>query len=204
LEENMSDQNFGGVLSRDELKARLKEDLVISPLLEESQIGEGAVDISLGTRFITNRRSQTTDIDPSQLDDQQIRQLQQSLAIPFAGKFVLHPNNLVLGCTFEFIALPSNISAFVLSRSAYGRTGLLIATATYVHPGWQGCLTLELANLGEFPISLKPLSKVGQLVLMHATKLKAAAKFKSIPVGPSYSSLSSDPRWEKISQLEKP
>ncbi len=203
MEESLTNRAFAGVLSKHELISRLGDDLVVSPLLEESQIGDGSVDISLGTRFIMNRRSQITEIDPSELDDQRIRLLQQSTVVAFGQKFVLHPNTLVLGCTFEFIALPSDICAYVLSRSAYGRTGLLIATATYVHPGWQGCLTLELANLGEIPISLRPLSTVGQLVLMHASKLKDAPKFKSIPVGPSYSSLSHDPRWEKIRLLDK-
>jgi hypothetical protein len=52
-----------------------------------------------------------------------------------------------------------------------------------VHPGWRGCLTLELENLGEIPIMLQPLSAVGQLVLLHASALPERPKAKLIPVG---------------------
>ena len=70
------------------------------------------------------------------------------VVVPFNRKFRLHPGGFLLGATLEFISLPNDIAGFILSRSGYGRTGLLIAAATYVHPGWKGCLTLELENLG--------------------------------------------------------
>jgi dUTPase len=44
-----------------------------------------------------------------------------------------------------------------------GRCGLIIATATGVHPGFFGCLTLELSNVGEIPIAVKPGYPIGQL-----------------------------------------
>jgi len=99
--------------------------------------------------------------------------------------------------------MPLDLCGFVLSRSAYGRAGLLIATATYVHPGWHGCLTLELENLGEVPIILRPLTDVGQLVVMYSAKLSESPKLKSIPVGPAFTSLSQDLRWKKLEKLEK-
>lgn len=201
--EGANHPNIGGVLCRDELTARLEKDLLISPLLEPSQVGVGSIDISLGTRFLTSQRSQMTEIDPRKLTTDQIKTLQRSTVIPFGHHFVLHPKTLVLGCTFEFIALPDDLAAFVLSRSAYGRAGLLIATATYVHPGWQGSLTLELENLGDIPIKLFPLSTVGQLVFFHASKLSSRPALKSIPVGPAYSGLAPDARWEKIDSLRK-
>lgn len=189
------------VLSRESLLSRLKEDLVISPILETSQIGEGSVDISLGTRFITSRRSMMTKIDFPSLNRNQIYTLQESVVVPFGDEFTLHPNSFVLGCTFEFIALPLDVCGFVLSRSSYGRAGLLIATATFVHPGWRGCLTLELENLGEIPIILRPLSAVGQLVLLRAERLEKQPLAKSIPVGPTFTTLNEDPRWKKITAL---
>jgi dCTP deaminase len=180
---------------------RLKDDLVISPLLESSQIGEGSVDISLGTRFIRSRRAKTTEISFPDLDKQKIRSFQESIVVPFGERYILHPRSFVLGCTFEFIALPRDICGFVLSRSSYGRAGLLIATATFVHPGWRGCLTLELENLGEIPLILQPLSAVGQLVLLKATELLASPLAKIIPVGPTFTTLNEDPRWKKIEAL---
>jgi dCTP deaminase len=191
----------GAVLSKGTLKRRLRGDLIISPILDESQIGEGSVDISLGTRFIRSRRSKMTEIDFPGLTRDDIHSFQESVVAPFDGQYILHPRGFVLGCTFEFIALPTDICAFILSRSSYGRAGLLIATATFVHPGWRGCLTLELENLGEIPIILRPLSTVGQLVLLSASKLPEQPPAKLIPVGPMFTTLNEDPRWEKIQAL---
>jgi len=43
---------------------------------------------------------------------------------------------------------------------------LIIATATGVHPGFTGCLTLELFNSGEVPIALYPGMAISQF-FMH-------------------------------------
>jgi dCTP deaminase len=191
------------VLSKDELLRRLGEDLIVSPILERSsQIGEGSIDISLGTRFIVSRRSAVGAIDPKILDLTEIRKFQEPVVVPFSRKLILHPRNFVLGCTFEFIVMPKDLCGFVLSRSSYGRAGLLVATATYVHPYWHGCLTLELENLGEIPIVLRPGSTIAQLVVMRASPLSSPPPLKSIPVGPVFSTLHSDPRWKKLESIE--
>jgi len=193
----------GAVLSKQILWERIKKDLVVSPILEKSQVGDGSVDISLGTRFIRSRRSKTTEIDFPTLDKETNRSFQESVVVPFGEHYILHPRSFVLGCTFEFIALPLDICALVISRSSYGRAGLLIATAMFVHPGWRGCLTLELENLGEIPIKLQPLSTVGQLVFLSAAKLSEQPKAKIIPVSPMFTTLNEDPRWKKIDALKQ-
>lgn len=193
----------GAVLSKETLQTRLKDDLIVSPILDSSQIGDGSIDISLGTRFITSRRSKLSEIDFPKLNLKEMQKFQESVVVPFGDDFTLHPNSFALGCTFEFIALPTDVCGFVLSRSSYGRAGLLIATATFVHPGWRGCLTLELENLGEIPIILRPLSTVGQLVLLNAAALPEMPKVKSIPVAPTFTTLDQDTRWKKIEAVGK-
>ncbi len=90
-----------GVLTRCTLVRRLKVgDLVVTPLLDgKSQIGEGSIDISLGTKFITTQRSHVTEIDPRHLDLDSIREFQRATVVGFGQKFTLHPQNLVLGST---------------------------------------------------------------------------------------------------------
>jgi dCTP deaminase len=193
-----SDPMPGAILTRDVLKARLQEgSLVVTPILEDTQIGEGSINVSLGTQFITSLRPQVAQIDPNDLTEGQIRKFQKKVVVPFNEKFTLHPGSFLLGATLEFIALPTDIAGFVLSRSGYGRAGLLIATATYIHPGWKGCLTLELENLGEVPIALSPGLYVGQLVLLRADAIDAPA-LKSIPTGPLFSTLKENPRWANL------
>ncbi|HSV62864.1 MAG TPA: dCTP deaminase [Chthoniobacterales bacterium] len=83
----------------------------------------------------------------------------------FGEDFILHPRSFVLGVTLEWIRLPSNLGGYVTGRSSWGRRGLVIATATGVHPGFTGCLTMELTNLGDIPIAIRPGMTIGQLFL---------------------------------------
>jgi dCTP deaminase len=85
--------------------------------------------------------------------------------VRFGDKFVLHPRAFVLGSTLEWIRMPKNIAGYVTSRSSWGRRGLIIATATGVHPGFTGCLTLETFNSGEVPIALYPGMAISQFFL---------------------------------------
>lgn len=85
--------------------------------------------------------------------------------VRFGDKFILHPRSFVLGGTLEWVRLPRNIAGYVTSRSSWGRRGLIIATATGVHPQFTGCLTLELFNSGEVPIALYPGMAVCQFFL---------------------------------------
>ena len=85
--------------------------------------------------------------------------------VAFGEPFILHPRAFVLAVTLEWIRLPSNLAGYVVRRSSWGRHGLIIATATGVHPGFTGCLTLELTNVGEVPITVKPGTTICQLFL---------------------------------------
>jgi len=144
--------------------------LVITPMLNLDELknsGAASVDIRLGCWFLTCRQSRTNVIDvykkgatiPNE------SKLTKSYYVPFGEGFVLHPKTFVLGVTLEWIRLPADKAAYVVGRSSWGRHGLIIATATGVHPGFTGCLTLELSNIGEIPITVKPGTTICQLFI---------------------------------------
>lgn len=85
--------------------------------------------------------------------------------VPLGDYFILHPHSFVLAATLEWLRLPSDLCGFVTGKSSWGRRGLIIETAPGVHPGFAGCLTLELANVGEIPIKLITGTKICQLFL---------------------------------------
>lgn len=87
--------------------------------------------------------------------------------VSFGDRFVLHPNSFVLGSTLEWIRVPVNMGGYVTGKSSWGRRGLIIETAAGIHPGFTGCLTLELTNVGEVPIALYPAFFICQ-VFFHA------------------------------------
>lgn len=84
--------------------------------------------------------------------------------------FLLHPGEFVLGSTLERIAVPDDLVGRVEGKSSLGRLGLLIhSTAGFIDAGFDGHITLELANVANLPITLYPGMKIGQVSFMQMT-----------------------------------
>ncbi len=159
------------VLNKESIEALMElrdytKKLVVTPLLSRSQIGPASIDIRLGSSIVIPRRTFVSSHDVT--DPKQARQVEKRLydrcRLKYHSEFVLHPNQLILAATLEYISLPLEVFCQVASRSSWGRLGLVVATASVVQPGFKGCLTLELANLSDSPITLYPGLLIGQLV----------------------------------------
>jgi dCTP deaminase len=125
--------------------------------------GEASVNLRLGRWFLTMRQSNETVISPVHEGNSKIGKLSKQHFVPFAKDFVLHPNRFVLASTLEWIRLPASYAAFVVGKSSLGRRGIIIETAAGIHPGFCGCLTLEITNVGEVPVKLFAAMMIGQL-----------------------------------------
>ena len=170
-----------------------EDQLIIRPTPDLSQLresGSASVDLRLGTWFSTMRHSKMSllrvddELDElastASLSQAQFKHVSEYVRgtismneanltktsyVPFGTRFVLHPGNFVLGVTLEWIRFPNNIAGYVIGKSSWGRRGLIIATAVGVHPNFTGCLTLELTNVAEVPIAIKPGMSICQLFL---------------------------------------
>ncbi len=155
------------ILSGEHLAKRLerscpykRDPLIIAPqpnLVDLRTQGAASVDLRLGCWFLVLKqpRSQCYDIkDTKNIPSESA--LSKMHYVRFGESFILHPRSFVLGSTLEWVRLPKDIAGYVTSRSSWGRRGLIIATATGVHPHFTGCLTLELFNSGEIPVALYP------------------------------------------------
>ena len=191
-----------GVLSAGDINKRLRSTvvglpaeanspLIITPLISASAQG-AALDVRLSTKFIVFRRSGTPMFD-SLDNNQDPRDMQEFVEKDWAGQFILHPLELVLASTLEYIAMPPDLSAQVVTRSSHGRLGLLSATAVLVHPNFKGCLTLELVNLGQMPLALTPGERIAQLVFypVAAETQQGEQKYEH-PTGPEFSRVHKD------------
>jgi dCTP deaminase len=84
--------------------------------------------------------------------------------------FILHPGEFVLGATLERLTLGVDLVARLEGKSSLGRLGLQVhSTAGFVDPGFDGHVTLELANVSNLPITLYPGMKVGQVSFLAMT-----------------------------------
>ncbi len=186
------------------MAAPLRERLVITPLLDPEQVKGASVDVRLGTEFILMKRSARGPIDPMTMSAG-APDYQERARVPVGSKMILHPNQLVLGVTLEFIQVPQDLMAYVIGRSSWGRLGLMVATAVMVSPGYRGSLTLELANLADTPVYLYPGTRVAQLVFHQVEGYSQAyadsgGKYTG-PVGPEFSKLSLDRDWQAIRMM---
>lgn len=85
--------------------------------------------------------------------------------------YVLHPGEFILGVTEETITLPNNMVAKIEGKSSLGRLGLMVhVTAGFIDPGFRGPITLEMKNLLQVPIVLRPGKKICQLAFAWLDK----------------------------------
>jgi dCTP deaminase len=130
--------------------------------------GEASIPLRLGRWLVSMRQSNETAISVTHDGNDRLGRVSKQHFVPFAHEFVLHPGRFVLASTLEWIRLPQTYGAFVGGKSTLGRRGIVIETAAGVHPGFCGCLTLEIANVGEVPVKLVSGMMIGQLYV-HLT-----------------------------------
>jgi len=125
-----------------------------------------SIDLRLGRWFKAFRQTHSSSFSLiPKITDQSLenRPASKDYFIPFGGSFVIHPGRFVLGVTLEWLNLPPTLSGYVTGKSSLGRHGLVIETAAGIHPGFSGCLTLELANVGEVPLEISPGMEICQV-----------------------------------------
>lgn len=172
------------------------ERLIVTPILSEKQIGDVSIDVRLGNQFIVFRLHTRSQLNAFQLDETELRRIQERQIVRFGQKFVLHPGSLTLASTFEYLKLPNTLEGQVEGRSSWARLGLQIATATCIEPGFCGVVTLELSNVGTMPLELYPGMRIAQLVFRTVHSPSAISytgehKYK-FPIGPQFSRLAHD------------
>jgi len=195
----------GGVLTKEAIIDLLKESdyrkrLIITPLLDSNEVlGASSVDVRLGNEFILMRRQNFANLDISDkkvIDN--IQHYQERIKLNYQQPFILHPYQLVIGSTLEYVSVPPGLMCYVIGKSSWGRMGLIIATATKVDPGFKGCITLEIVNQGEVPLTLYPGVPIAQLVFHTAVGKSSYDGRYEYPTGPEFPNFLKDyKKWKK-------
>lgn len=144
------------ILSDRDLRARLLDGSIgIDPLSDlEQQLQPASIDLRLGARF----RS-IAEVDSEAM-----------VTVAEGDAFVLAPGAFALGTTIERVRVPNDLVARVEGRSSIGRIAVIVhATAGFIDPGFEGEITLELANLGPKPARLTPGMRICQIVFHELT-----------------------------------
>ena len=144
------------------IKELEKGTIQVSPPLDPSQIREASIDLRLGNTFRVFKKVKK--IIPV-MESTDYKGYTQEVK---AEKFILYPQETVLGVTMEKITLPNNICAWIEGRSRFARLGLLIhISAGLIQPGINNHQVLEITNLGPNALELHPGEKICQLVFQR-------------------------------------
>lgn len=159
--------------------------LVVRPLVDPAQIGGTTVDLRLGTEWEVLRTSRFQALNPADdLDD--VTSLLDASVEQFrltSGQnqgLVLHPGELILALTLEYLSLPPDLWGNLEGRSTWARLGLQVhASAGMVDAGFDGYLTLELQNTSRLPLVLYPGLRVAQMAFFPVSGISRYYRRKS-------------------------
>ncbi|MGO9316456.1 MAG: dCTP deaminase domain-containing protein [Terracidiphilus sp.] len=176
------------ILSKSEIQRRLKleikqkESLVITPRPRSEAFDSDSVDLRLGCHFLMPQMPP----DPSWGSAQVGGYSHTRVHVPLGSYFVVPSHETVLGVTLEFIKLPSDLSGQILTKSSVARCFMVIETAPWIHPLYRGCLTLEIANVSNTPLTIFPGLPIAQLVLIRNDNAAEFGMPDGSYVGPVY------------------
>ena len=142
------------ILSDRDIKLYIKEGkLRFEPKLSADQIGPASIDLKLGNIFKVFRQGKYLSLDVKKGIP---AEFMEEIVIPDGKSFILHPNTFALASTVEYVHVPDDLSVKVEGKSTLARMGVLVHTAGFVDPGFEGTITLELSNQANLPIAIYP------------------------------------------------
>ena len=176
------------VLSDEEIKTRLTKPLSdirsmrITPLLDD-KLDHDAIDVHLGSYFRVPAISSVECVrpylkgtvphypelihKPYKRDIKRVTEGSEAVENKAdENTLILQPQHAVLASTLEYIKMPGDISAQILTKSSWARIFVSIASAPWIHPFYRGCLTLEITNLGNVAVALPVGKSIAHIVFM--------------------------------------
>jgi dCTP deaminase len=154
------------ILSDRTLREQISAGRILIEPFDDDLVQPSSIDVRISNLFrvFRNHTAGVIDVKTDTSD------MTEMVEIPADGVFMLHPGEFVLGSTMERIAVPEDLVARIEGKSSLGRLGLLIhSTAGFIDAGFDGHVTLELANVASLPITLYPGMKIGQVSFMQMT-----------------------------------
>jgi len=146
-------------LSDKDILTEVKAGRIILEPFEEKRLQPATYDIRLGNTFIINDAHSTKAIDPVK----GIFPNTQTVEVEDGAEFVLHPGVSILGYSKERFGSDDYLIE-VNGKSSLARIGLIVHnSASIVNPGHFLNIALELCNLNNVPIVLRPGMEIAQL-----------------------------------------
>lgn len=145
---------------RDIKKSIRKKELIFKPNLITDQIGPASIDLRLSNIFKIFHTEKQSLLDTK---ERLPKDFTKTIKLKKNERFILHPGNFILTSTVEHIKVPDNIVVRVEGKSSLGRMGILVHTAGFVDPGFEGNLTLQISNQSNLAVAIYPSMYICQI-----------------------------------------
>ena len=146
-------------LSDRDIKKIIKSGKITLRPFSVRKLQPASYDISLGNKFVINDAHTTSFIDPSN----KVFPKTHEINIKDGEAFVLHPGVSILGYSKEYFGSDHYLIE-VNGKSSLARIGLLVHnSAAMINPGHFLHVALELCNLNNVPIILRPGMAIAQI-----------------------------------------
>jgi|SRR5579884_475762 dCTP deaminase len=153
------------ILSKPEILKLLKAGKLKVEPFRRAQVGEGSIDLHLGSEFRVFKKAHDVFHVVDNVDFTKITEL---VHVRQNQHLLVMPGELVHGITQERVTLPKNVAAFIEGRSSLARVGLLTHLSSgFIHPGTSNRTVLEIANISPVPLAIRPGTKICQIVLIE-------------------------------------
>lgn len=146
-------------LSDVDIKKAIKAGEITLEPFDEARLQPASYDILLGNTFFITDAHSSTFVDPVK----KIFPKTNEVRVPDGGVFVLHPGVSILGYSKDYFG-SNDYLIEVNGKSSLARVGLLVHnSAALINPGHFLNVALELCNLNNVPILLRPGMAIAQL-----------------------------------------
>ncbi|MHA2428606.1 MAG: dCTP deaminase [Candidatus Hermodarchaeia archaeon] len=151
------------VLSKQEILKRVENGEISIEPFDPKMVGAASVDFTLGNKFRVFKPGSEPITVVENPDFETITEV-----VDVKDSYTLKPGELIHGMTAEKIRLPKNICGRIEGRSSLARIGLMVhITAGLIHPTSKGNQVLEITNMSDRDIVLKPGTRICQIVLQR-------------------------------------
>ncbi|MHA1386315.1 MAG: dCTP deaminase [Candidatus Helarchaeota archaeon] len=160
------------ILSNGDILGRLRESPPLvecpdpkHPLKIKLQVQPASVDLRLSNEFFKYKEN-VKFVDALISQEHYIEHFELKENEPL----ILLPDEFIVGHTLENINLSNKLSARVEQRSSLARLGILTHLASYMNPGYRGTIPLQLKNISNKPIILRPYIRICTIIFEELSK----------------------------------
>jgi len=143
---------------------KCEKEEMIKPFIDH-QVKDGKIsyglssygyDIRLARAYKVYQGKEDQVIDPKNLKEELFESRE-------SAEIIIPPNSFILGRSYEYFKIPRRVMAKCTGKSTYCRCGVIVNVSP-LEPGWEGYLTISIANTTPSPVKLYAEEGIAQIV----------------------------------------